>query len=400
MSSSGATMMMLKARGPQDIALVSQPEVTLFKSIYPRHTNFSWEDTEITQATGQANYGQMVEFKLTRAGDLITRVYLVMQMDPVPEWNGDFSPFIWDFPRALIDYVEFNVGGYNIERVTGDMLHVWDILERTDYASYVENMPVRHGASVKFSKDGKIAERPGLALPMIALSWHEVRVKVKFHTAEKIFTSYTLSRPLYDSIPGVIGATIKDTLNSNSPVWRDNTIHLRSLIRKMFIEGSYGNEMCQLVSETGDRTWIQYVIDNAYYSNRIQDIRGDVTDPGLNRNGTLNISFKIPAYNASVTFNLSDNTIKDEDKFETLAVQTVANRRSAWSALPPKFACRLLCRYIYLDDFERQQFAKDNHEFFITENQLHTQYVNGQEQVTIDLKFNHPTKELIFFYHV
>eukprot|EP00899_Mesostigma_viride_P009143 jgi/Mesvir1/1822/Mv21411-RA.1 len=382
MSSSGATMMMLKARGPQDIALVSQPEVTLFKSIYPRHTNFSWEDTEITQATGQANYGQMVEFKLTRAGDLITRVYLVMQMDPVPDWNGDFSPFIWDFPRALIDYVEFNVGGYNIERVTGDMLHVWDILERTDYASYVENMPVRHGASVKFSKDGKIAESfdgtapqyiyipldfsftqdPGLALPMIALSWHEVRVKVKFHTAEKIFTSYTLSRPLYDSIPGVIGATIKDTLNSNSPVWRDNTIHLRSLIRKMFIEGSYGNEMCQLVSETGDRTWIQYVIDNAYYSNRIQDIRGDVTDPGLNRN----------AYNASVTFNLSDNTIKDEDKFETLAVQTVANRRSAWSALPPKFACRLLCRYIYLDDFERQQFAKDNHEFLITENQLHT----------------------------
>eukprot|EP00975_Prorocentrum_lima_P025339 5320562-Prorocentrum_lima.AAC.1 len=67
---------------------------------------------------------------------------------------------------------------------------------------------------------------------MIALSWHEVRVKVKFHTADKIFTSYTLSRPLYDSIPGVIGATIKDTLNSNSPVWRNNTIHLRSLIRK------------------------------------------------------------------------------------------------------------------------------------------------------------------------
>eukprot|EP00899_Mesostigma_viride_P023369 jgi/Mesvir1/4216/Mv22630-RA.1 len=348
MSSSGATMMMLKARGPQDIALVSQPEVTLFKSIYPRHTNFSWEDTEITQATGQANYGQMVEFKLTRAGDLITRVYLVMQMEPVPGWNGDFSPFIWDFPRALIDYVEFNVGGYNIERVTGDMLHVWDILERTDYASYVENMPVRHGASVKFSKDGKIAESfdgtapqyiyipldfsftqdPGLALPMIALSWHEVRVKVKFHTADKIFTSYTLSRPLYASVPGVVGAAIKDTLNSDSPAWRNNTIHLRSLIRKMFVEGSYGNEMCQLVSETGDRTWIQYVIDNAYYSDRIRDIRGEVTDLGLNRNGALNISFKIPAYSTSAIFNLSDNTIKDEDKFETLFVQTVANKRS------------------------------------------------------------------------
>eukprot|EP00899_Mesostigma_viride_P023566 jgi/Mesvir1/4394/Mv02896-RA.1 len=346
MSSSGATMMMLKARGPQDIALVSQPEVTLFKSIYPRHTNFSWEDTEITQATGQANYGQMVEFKLTRAGDLITRVYLVMQMDPVPEWNGDFSPFIWDFPRALIDYVEFNVGGYNIERVTGDMLHVWDILERTDYASYVENMPVRHGASVKFSKDGKIAESfdgtapqyiyipldfsftqdPGLALPMIALSWHEVRVKVKFHTAEKIFTSYTLSRPLYDSIPGVIGATIKDTLNSNSPVWRDNTIHLRSLIRKMFVEGSYGNEMCQLVSETGDRYWVQHVIDNAYYEDKITRVTGTVIDPGVNRNGTLTISFFINDYaidtGRNQHFHLTDNMIKDEDKFETLAVQT------------------------------------------------------------------------------
>eukprot|EP00899_Mesostigma_viride_P005139 jgi/Mesvir1/14626/Mv05296-RA.1 len=363
MSSSGATMMMLKARGPQDIALVSQPEVTLFKSIYPRHTNFSWEDTEITQATGQANYGQMVEFKLTRAGDLITKAYLVVQMSAVPGWDGSFSPFIWDFPRALIDYVEFNVGGYNIERVTGDMLHVWDILERTDYASYVENMPVSHGSSVKFSKDGKIADSfdgtapqylyipldfsftqdPGLALPMIALSWHEVRVKVKFNTADKIFTSYSLSKPLYESIPGVVGGTIKDTLNSASPVWGSNQLYLRSLIRKMFVEGSYGNEMCQLVAETGERKWVQHVIDNAFYNDKIVNIVGTVTDPVLGVDGTLDISFEIADYNTLVggarIFRLSNNTIKDEDKFETMAVDTVLNQRKIWTATPPSFSC-------------------------------------------------------------
>eukprot|EP00899_Mesostigma_viride_P020392 jgi/Mesvir1/28354/Mv11617-RA.1 len=108
-----------------------------------------------------------------------------------------FSPYIWDFGRALIDYVELTIGGYQIERITGDMLHVWDRLARPDNKSWVDNLSVHHGQSVKFDEKGNViaytdgkskqyvyipldftfTQDPGLSLPMIAMQYHEVRVK-------------------------------------------------------------------------------------------------------------------------------------------------------------------------------------------------------------------------------
>eukprot|EP00975_Prorocentrum_lima_P023997 5049554-Prorocentrum_lima.AAC.1 len=77
----------------------------------------------------------------------------------------------------------------------------------------------------------------------------------------------------------------------------------------------------------------------------------------------------------------------------------IDNNYATWVANPPKFSARLLCRYVYLDDFERRQFAVNPHEYLVTELQYHQQFVDGnQESVSIDLKFNHPTKELVFFY--
>eukprot|EP00899_Mesostigma_viride_P018575 jgi/Mesvir1/26719/Mv20496-RA.1 len=298
-------------------------------------------------------------------------------------------------------------------------MHVWDIINRPDYASWVENMPTNHGGSVKFNKAGKMTDwfdgrstqylyiplefaftcEPGTCFPMIALSFHEVRIKVKFATADKIFTSYSLSEPSYDTVPGVIGGTVKSTLNtSGSPDYN----LIRSIIRSRYIDSAYGNQMAQLISETGDRKWVKHVIENAMYTDKITNIHTATTPPSGTTDGTLEISFQIADYNASIgstrTFVISDSMIPKADKFTPTFTTVAANQRAAWAANPPTFTTRLVGRYVYLDDYERQQFASETHEFLMTENQLHTQYVGGQEQVTIDLKFNHPVKELLFFY--
>eukprot|EP00899_Mesostigma_viride_P014841 jgi/Mesvir1/23358/Mv21053-RA.1 len=198
---------------------------------------------------------------------------------------------------------------------------------------------------------------------------------------------------------GVIGGTVKSTLNtSGSPDYN----LIRSIIRSRYIDSAYGNQMAQLVSETGDRKWVKHVIENAMYTDKITNIQTTTTPPSGSTDGTLDISFQIADYNASIgstrTFVINDSMIPKSDKFTPTFTTVAANQRAAWVANPPTFTTRLVGRYVYLDDYERQQFASEAHEFLMTENQLHTQYVGGQEQVTIDLKFNHPVKELLFFY--
>eukprot|EP00899_Mesostigma_viride_P012941 jgi/Mesvir1/21648/Mv04069-RA.1 len=399
-----SAIMQLHARGSQDIATIVNPEVTFWKTVYPRHTNFAWDDTIITQSTGTADYGQLVEFKLPRSGDLVTKCTLFVEMGKVTEnalWKGEFSPFIKDFGRALIDYVELTIGGYQIERITGDMLHILDLISRPDYQSHVENMPTHHGGSIKFNADGTVDEQydnsgkqflyiplefsftrdPGLALPMISLQYHEVRVKVKFSSADKIFTNFSLTTP----------AT---TTTWNSKFQSSDNDGLRQLIRSLYLRGIYGNEMSQYNMEFGDLSLVNYVIDNAVYTNKITDL--DITND-------YDIQFKIAGvpYVAGTLFTIPHALVPDAEKYTAASTPstTIANQKTVWVASPPQMSVRLMCRYIYLDDFERRQFAVNTHEYLMTEYQHHQHFVTaGVDQVSIDLKFNHPTKELIFFF--
>eukprot|EP00899_Mesostigma_viride_P009482 jgi/Mesvir1/18535/Mv05049-RA.1 len=160
--------------------------------------------------------------------------------------------------------------------------------------------------------------------------------------------------------------------------------------------------MAQLISETGDRKWVKHVIENAMYTDKITNVLATATPPNGTSDGKLEISFEIADYNSATgttrKFVITDSMIPPAEKFVPMFTSVAPNQRQVWASNPPTFTTRLVGRYVFLDDYERQQFASESHEFLMTENQLHTQYVGGQEQVTIDLKFNHPVKELLFFY--
>eukprot|EP00899_Mesostigma_viride_P023263 jgi/Mesvir1/4120/Mv13652-RA.1 len=395
-----SAIMQLHAKGSQDIATIVNPEITFWKTVYPRHTNFAWDDAIITQSTGTSDYGQLVEFKLPRSGDLVTNCTLLVEMDRLGNWENKFSPYIQDFGRALIDYVELTIGGYQIERITGDMLHIHDITTRPDYQSYVKNMPVQHGGSISFNSNGTVKEQynnrnkqilylplefsftrdPGLALPMIALQYHEVRVKVKLSPADKIFTRFQLRTPNPNTSEFNARFTTASTFDQ---------MGLRDTIRSLYLRGIYGDEMSQLIIDTEDLSPVNYVIQNALYTDKLTNLSV--------ASGTGVISFNLAGY--AGTFKILPDMVPNAEKYVLGTPTVTANSRSTWVATPPKLSVRLMCRYIYLDDFERRQFAVNTHEYLVTEYQHHQHFVTaGVDQVSIDLKFNHPTKELLFFY--
>eukprot|EP00899_Mesostigma_viride_P000930 jgi/Mesvir1/10838/Mv03542-RA.1 len=214
-----------------------------------------------------------------------------------------------------------------------------------------------------------------------------------------------------------LGSTVYDT--NKYKLTDENAV--RALIRKLYLEGRYGNTMAHLVEQEGNLRWVNYVIENAMYTDKVTMVYNNVsaaTDLGasvtagtsqvVNGSGVITtagvdpklaIKFKIPLYNADQVFEIQDAVIPREYKFTPTSYATTANDRATWIARPPSLAAKLICRYIYLDDFERRQFAVNPHEYLITEYQHHQQFLGANtDQVVVDLKFNHPTKELIFFY--
>ena len=216
----GGGLMQLVAYGAQDIYLTGNPQITFFKVVYRRHTNFSMESIEQT-FNGSADFGRKVTCTISRNGDLIHRVYLQVTL-PRIECSDKGDRFRWLnwIGHVLINYVEVEIGGQRIDKHYGDWLHIWNELTQTSghqagYANMVGNVPrltqVVSGEGGPTSQPpqttidncnstGCIPEttlyiplqfwfcrNPGLSLPLIALQYHEVRINIQFMDARNCY---------------------------------------------------------------------------------------------------------------------------------------------------------------------------------------------------------------------
>ena len=71
----GGGLMQLVAYGAQDIYLTGNPQITFFKVVYRRHTNFAVESIEQTY-NGSAASGSKISVTVSRNGDLLSAVWL------------------------------------------------------------------------------------------------------------------------------------------------------------------------------------------------------------------------------------------------------------------------------------------------------------------------------------
>ena len=206
--------MQLVAYGAQDIYLTGNPQITFFKVVYRRHTNFSMEAIEQT-FNGTPNFGRKVVCTVSRNGDLIHRVYLQVKLPALQSNKDEYIRWVNWVGHALIKNVEVEIGGQRIDKHYGDWLHIWNELSQTagkqeGYANMVGNVdklyrPVSGGVNAgsgsptdpyeSGQSQGVIpatslyiplqfwfCRNPGLALPLIALQYHEVKINLEFRS--------------------------------------------------------------------------------------------------------------------------------------------------------------------------------------------------------------------------
>ena len=213
-------LMQLVAYGAQDVFLTGTPEITFWKVSYRRHTNFAMESIEQT-FSGQADFGRRVTCTISRNGDLAYRTYLQVTL---PEINQSMTSGTKDVKARWLDFigeqliaqVEVEVGGQRIDRQYGDWMHIWNQLtlskeQESGYYKMIGNTTqltyltdptfdeISGPCAANSAPNQVCAPRqalpettlyvplqfwfcrnPGLALPLIALQYHEVKINIDF----------------------------------------------------------------------------------------------------------------------------------------------------------------------------------------------------------------------------
>ena len=240
-------LMQLVAYGAQDVYLTSNPQVTFFKQLYRRHSNFSMESIEQT-FNGVANFGKRVTCTISRNGDLIHRAYLQVTLPQVSLTSSDPSgaQFRWLnwVGHNLISYVEIEIGGQKIDKHYGDWLHIWNELTRpagkqAGYAEMVGNVPTMVNLLTQVPNGGCDSDcaggephaadedrscspeytmyiplqfwfnrHAGLALPLIALQYHEVKFNIEFNSIQNLCWSNSQTIVNRVNQTGIVAASL------------------------------------------------------------------------------------------------------------------------------------------------------------------------------------------------
>lgn len=175
----GGGLMQLVAYGAQDVYLTGSPQITFFKTIYRRHTNFAIESIE-QNFNGNANFGNRVTCTVSRNGDLIWKTYLIFTVSNTATASLSEVPLVNHFAHFVVSTIEVQIGGQQIDKHWGDWLDVWNELTQVEekwngYEKMVgENsaglIPLAPGAARTYYLPFQFwfNRNAGLALPLIA----------------------------------------------------------------------------------------------------------------------------------------------------------------------------------------------------------------------------------------
>jgi hypothetical protein len=189
-------LMQLVAYGAQDVYLTGNPQITFWKVVYRRHTNFAVESIEQV-FNGSGDFGKKVVCQIQRNGDLISKMYLRVNLPSLPSgvcWTSKVG-------HAMIKTVELNIGGTTIDKHYGDWMNVWYELARKFAHDRGYDQMIGNTAELTVPNAGTnvatlyvplyffCCRNDGLALPLIATQYHDTRIEVEFQPVAQLLCS-------------------------------------------------------------------------------------------------------------------------------------------------------------------------------------------------------------------
>lgn len=368
-----AGLLELVAHGIQDIYLIGNPQITFFKTIYKRHTNFSMEAFQLSY-DAKPTYGSKTTFNITRYADLIYTMFLEIDLPQLyatytvdPLYGGsdsDFSKGIGNISwinntgHGIIDYCDFLIGKQKIDRQYGEWMEIWTQLSQSESKKRGLDLLLNRNPDLQIQTGPFTLYIPlqfwfcrniGLALPLVALQYHPVELEVNFRPLEQLYT---------------FGSNNYYTATS------DNT-----KILKVF--KAYPGQTPSLTNSSTQARIVVFPDGSRYYV----DPNSAISGTGLTGNPYLITMVQtIPVGYTTASIYIKPNGILDTSYNTDIS------------------EVRLYVDYIYLDTIEQREFANAKHRYLIEQVQF-----SGSQSITAGanterfrLNFNLPVKELFW----
>ena len=233
----GGGLLQLVAYGAQDAYITGNPQITFWKGLFKRHTNFAMEPFRIN-FSGQVQWGTKQTALIGRHADLLYSTYVEVTL---PKLTAKGQDYYWNNEQNslgynLIKYVELDIGGQIIDRMYSEFMYLWGNLTRGTTDTYklqnllsgpcanVEACHLQYGTDC--GQDGRqqkpnvlyiplpffFTRNPGAALPLIALQYHEVKINVLWNDPQFIAGNFTKDaiedQPPIQDLPQAIQAAL------------------------------------------------------------------------------------------------------------------------------------------------------------------------------------------------
>ena len=199
-------LLQLVALGKQDVFLTGNPQMTWFKMVYRRYTNFAIE-AQPMYFDGTPDFGKRITCLVPRRGDLLSQLILEVELPALYLTTGTAVSYVNSIGHVLIQEISIEIGEQEIDRQNGEWMEIWsnyttqfdkqsgfyNMIGKVDgYSPPTLNGPLKLYIPLRFW----FCKNPGLALPLIALQYHPIRINVTLAPLSNLFYTSALTSPL------------------------------------------------------------------------------------------------------------------------------------------------------------------------------------------------------------
>ena len=382
-------LIQLVAYGTQDLFLTQDPQITFFKIVYRRHTNFTLEAIP-QNFLHRPDFGKRVSCVLSRNGDIIRKIHIVIELPSIPQFKDEdhnidnISKFAWvkRIGYAIIKTVEIEIGGELIDRQYGDWLNIWheltisnkknlnkiigDIEEITNFTNGKKSYKLMIPLQFWFNR---IA---GLALPIVSLQYNHIKINLELNDFNKCY---------------ILAPTHTINIDNDFVNYEPNEYIMQNVNGvTSFAKFIYFDIINRVL-------YLSRITDNSFLSlteTNLDKIKEDQQQKDLlyatDSSGNL-INSKYLIYGLQSEFRAMPriNSIERSNINKTINFNNITLKN-----------CFLLVEYGFLDDDERIRFSQARHEYLIEQI-----FYNGEEIIdglhqSFKVGFTQPCKELIW----
>jgi hypothetical protein len=268
----GGGLLQLIAQGKQDIFLCGNPQITWFKMVYRRYTNFAIESQPM-YFDGDPDFGKRLSCLVPRRGDLLGPIILEVTLPALYHTDGTPASYCNSVGHALIDEISIEVGEQEVDKQTGEWMEIWSTLTTTSekkdgfydmigkvdaYTTPQLNGPIKLYIPLHFWFN----RNPGLYLPLLALQYHPIRINITLRPLQQLFYSTEL-------VSNCSTTSVKPAKIINMQMWGDY-VYLDVDERRRFVSSTH-----------------EYLIEQLQYTTKIGV-------PGANTNAPTRLEFNHP----------------------------------------------------------------------------------------------------------